>query len=257
MQNRKLDLVIPLGNASSWHNNELRYVLRSFEKNFANLRDVYIVGPKLWITKRSPWLTNVILIDYDDPFVRNKDGNMIRKVIKVIDDFPKLSDPFIRATDDQFLLKPVDEFPPMYTWDFSKKDKGFWNKGGRWRTRAKRTYRTLSLNGRTTFNYDGHFPVEVHKDFKKVMESYPYTKSIGFIINTLYFNNVLQEHFSQEGCVYFMESPCTDEKEIREKMKERLYFCFSGLRNNACLNDTLKSVLQKKFKKPSRFECSG
>jgi len=254
MQNQKLDLVIPLSNASSWHNNELRFVLRSYEKNFANLGNVYIVGPKLWINKRSPWLTNVILIDYDDPFVRNKDGNMIRKVIKVINDFPGLSDPFIRGTDDQFLLKPVEEFPPMYTWDFKDKDKGFWNKGGRWRSRAKRTARILAIRGKTTYNYDGHFPVEVHKDFKRVMESYPYTKSIGFIINTLYFNNVLKEHIPQEGCIWFMESPLEDEKKIRENMKGKMYFCFSGRTGDICLNDTLKSVLQKRFKKPSRFE---
>ena len=121
MENQKIDLILPIGAGMSW-DNELRYVLRSWEKNFADLGRVFIVGPKDKIKKKYPWLKGVEFVDCDDPFNHNKDTNIIRKVIRVIDTC-ELTDPFIRASDDQFILRKVDSFPPRYTWDMKKKFK--------------------------------------------------------------------------------------------------------------------------------------
>jgi len=252
MENQKIDLILPIGAGMSW-DNELRYVLRSWEKNFPDLGKVFIVGPKDKIKKKYPWLKGVEFVDCDDPFNHNKDANIIRKVIRVIDTC-ELTDPFIRASDDQFILRKVDSFPPRYTWDMKKKETQWWNRGSKWKNRLKRTNRILQVKKLSTYNYDGHFPMEYHKDFKKVMESYPYTKSIGYTINSLYFNNVLTEHVSFEGCRVFIEHPYTDESILREKMRGKDFLCYSGARGDAALTPALKSVIITKFKKKCRFE---
>ena len=251
-QKKKYDLIIPLGTGSSWDNNELRYALRSYEKNFPNLGNVFIVGDAAWIKKNLPWLKATI-VDCNDPFNANKDANMIRKVIKVIDT-QELSDEFVRATDDQFILKKVESFPPMYTYNLKDKDPGWWGRGSRWKNRLKRTYRILSVHKKTTFNYDGHFPMTYKKDFKKVMESYPYTKSIGYTINTLYFNNVLTEHEHYEDIRHMFELVNDDLAVIKKKLKGKTVMCYSGRNGDACLTPALKEYLKNKFPKKSKYE---
>lgn len=251
-QKKKYDLVIPLGKGSSWDNNELRYVLRSFDKNFADLGKVFIVGDSKWIKEKLPWLKAEI-VDCSDPFNANKDANMIRKVIKVIDTCD-LSDEFIRATDDHFVLRKVESFPPMYTYNLADKDPGWWGRRSRWKNRLKRTKTILSVHGKTIYNYDGHFPMTYKKDFKKVMESYPYTKSIGYTINTLYFNNVLKDHVHYEDCRHMFELVNEDLKVIKNKLKGKTFMCYSGRNGDACLTTALKEFLKNKFKKKSRFE---
>lgn len=251
-QKKKYDLIIPLGKGSSWNNNELRYALRSYAKNFPDLGEVFIVGDAQWIKKKLPWLKAKV-VDCSDPFNANKDANMIRKVIKVIET-EELTDEFIRSTDDQFVLKKVDSFPPLYTWNMKDKDPGWWGRGSRWKNRLKRTYRILDVHGKTTWNYDGHFPMTYKKDFKKVMESYPYTKSIGYTINTLYFNNVLKEHEHYEDCRHMFELPNEDVAVIKKKLKGKKFMCFSGRQGDMCLTLALKEYLINKFPKKSRFE---
>lgn len=249
---KKTDLVIPVGAGMSW-NDELKYVLRSYDKNFPGLGRVFVVGNVKNIKKKYPWLKGVELVDCNDPFTHNKDANMIRKVIKVIDTC-ELSDPFIRASDDQFVLKKVDSFPPRYTWDMSSKDPGWWRKGSRWKNRLKRTHRILQVKGRTTWNYDGHFPMEYRHDFKKIMESYPYTKSIGYTINSLYFNTVLTEHEQYQDNRVFIELPHNDEKILKAKIKGKDFLCYSGARGDLALTPALKKVIMDKFKTKCRFE---
>lgn len=250
-QPSKIDLVLPVGAGASWKD-ELRYVLRSYVKNFDRLGKVYIVGEKQKLQNKYPWLKNVEFVECSDPFSMNKDANIIRKVIKAIES--GCSDPFIRASDDQFVLKKVDSFPPMYTWEISKKPADWWRRGSRWKNRLKRTDRILMINKLPRYNYDGHFPMETGHDFKKVMEHYPYTKSIGYTINSLYFNSVLTEHRHYEDCRFFFELPNHDEEVIREKIKGKTFLCYSGSRADAALTPALKSVIMKKFPRKCRFE---
>lgn len=251
-QKKKYDLVIPLGKGSSWQNNELRYALRSYDKNFPYLGKVFIVGDLKWIKEKLPWLKATI-VDCGDPFNANKDANMIRKVIKVIDT-QELTDEFIRATDDQFILKKVYSFPPMYTWNLASKGPRWWGKRSRWKNRLRRTRRMLEVHGKPIWNYDGHFPMTYKKDFKKVMESYPYTKAIGFTINTLYFNNVLTDHVHYGDIRHMFELKNNDIDVIKKKLMGKTVMCYSGRSGDVCLTPALKEYLKKKFPKKSRFE---
>ena len=249
---KTLDLVIPLGTGATW-NLELKYVLRSWAKYCENLGKVFLVGKTDKIKARYPWLKKVVIVDCDDPFSMNKDGNIIRKVIKVIDT-QEVSDPFIRASDDQFLLKKTDSFPPMYSQDLAEKPREWWAKGSRWKNRLKRTHRILWVKGKPVFNYEVHFPLETGHDFKQVMERYPYTKSIGYTINTLYFNNALTEH-TQAGDIRTMfEKPIHDKEEIAERLKGKTFLCYVGKTGDVALTPALKDVIMNKFKKKSKFE---
>ena len=71
---RALDLVIPIGAGMSW-DNELRYVLRSYDKYVPDLGRVFLAGPVDKLKKKYPWLRGVELIDCDDPYNHNKDAN--------------------------------------------------------------------------------------------------------------------------------------------------------------------------------------
>ena len=247
-----MDLVLPLGKGATW-NLELKYVLRSWEKYYEDLGKVFIVGDEKHIKTKYPWLKRVTIVNCDDPFARNKDANIIRKVIKVIDT-KELSDPFIRSSDDQYLLKKIDNFPPIYSQDLKEKPRDWWQKGSRWKNRLKRTHRILFVKGKPVYNYDVHFPLEVKHDFKKIMERYPYTKSIGYTINTLYFNNALEEHVKMEDIRAMIEIPVKNETDIKEIIKGKTFLCYVGKAGDAALTPELKNVIMSKFKKKSKFE---
>jgi len=247
-----MDLVLPLGKGISW-NLELKYVLRSWDKYYEDLGNVFLVGNIEWIKEKHPWLKKVKLVQCDDPFNRNKDANITRKVIKVIDT-QELSEPFIRASDDQYLLKKVDNFPPVYSQDLMEKPREWWNKGSRWKNRLKRTHRILFVKGKPVYNYDVHFPLETRHDFKKIMESYPYTKSIGYTINTLYFNNAISEHIKAEDIRVMIEIPIRNEEKVKEALKGKTFLCYSGKGGDQALTPELKNVIMNKFKKKSKFE---
>ena len=247
-----MDLVLPLGSGATW-NLELKYVLRSWDKYYEDLGNVFLVGDEAKIKAKYPWLKKVKLIQCGDIFNCNKDANLIRKVIKAIDT-QELTDPFIRASDDQYLLKKTDSFPPMYSQNLNEKPREWWNKGSRWKNRLKRTYRILFVHKKTTFNYDVHFPLETGHDFKKIMESYPYTKSIGYTINTLYFNNSLTEHTKAEDIRLMIEIPIRDEEKVKTALKGKTFLCYSGKGGDQALTPALKTVIINKFKKKSKFE---
>lgn len=256
----KLDLVIPIGAGMSW-DNELRYVLRSYDKNVPDLGRVFLVGPKDKLKAKYPWLQNVRIIDCDDPYNHNKDANLIRKVIRAIEN--GVSEPFIRASDDQFILRKVTDFSPRYIWDIKKKDPMWFRRGAnlKYKNRLKRTRTILEINGKTTYNYDGHFPMLYWHDFKRVMENFPhpnrpplYVKSIGYTINSLYFNNILTEHKFFDNCRAWINAPQTDEKVLKDKLRGKDFLCYSGSRGDVAINGVLKNYIIKKFPKKCRFE---
>lgn len=246
-----MDLILPLGKSVTW-NLELKYVLRSWDK-YAEIDKIFLIGNESWIKEKYPWLKGVKIVNCDDPLTRNKDGNIIRKVIKAIDTV-ELSDPFIRASDDQYLLKKVESFAPVYSQDLDEKPQNWWNQGSRWKNRLKRTHRILFVHGKPVFNYDVHFPLETGHDFKKIMESYPYTKSIGYTINTLYFNNSLKEHTKAEDIRLMIERPIKDEARIKNMLKGKTFLCYSGRGGDQALTPELKNVIMSKFKKKSKYE---
>lgn len=238
-----MDIVIPLGTGSEWNDNdELRYCLRSFEKNLKDLGNVYIVGHK------PAWLQNIKHIEYPDTLLRNKDGNLIAKVMAVCSE-SELTSKFIRLSDDQLLLKQIEshELKPYYIELILPE-----HPISRWKQRLKRAFDCLQHKGLTSYNYESHIPMIVDKLlFPKIMMEFPYYEENGGVtINTPYFNTVLQEHkllpsvFKES-----IEDPCTVSQLI-PIFQSRTIVNY----NNNGFNDDLKAVIKDLFPNKSKFE---
>jgi len=100
-----MDVVYILGKGSRWNDNEIRYSLRSLEKNFSHDR-VFIVG------ECPPWLQNVIFIPFPDNHPI-KTSNGIDKVMKAAGD-KRVSQSFVLMNDDFFFLQHEKYIPYYY-----------------------------------------------------------------------------------------------------------------------------------------------
>lgn len=241
------DVVYALGLGSRWHDNELRYSLRSVATNVHDLGRVYVVGHK------PDWLMGAVHVPADDRLPHNKDGNIIRKVLAACRD-ESLSEEFLRLSDDQLILRPKSfaEIRPYFVCELSARFCRV-EAGNRWDMRLRRTYALLKSRGLTTFNYDSHVPQPFNKaQFQKVMDGCDYEIGIGYTINTLYFNSVaLQQHLPLLQRKATIEKPCRDVVSIRQRLQGKEYLGY----NDAGLTDELKSVLDELFPSPSRFEA--
>ena len=92
----KIDIVYPLGTGSKWQDSELRFSLRSIEKNFIDKGTVWVIGHK------PDWLINARHIPMPDKHKHNKDANIwINKVlgqIKTKDEAQTLVDAEVTAS---------------------------------------------------------------------------------------------------------------------------------------------------------------
>lgn len=236
-----MDILIPLGTGSNWQNNEIKYCLRSIEKNLIDLDRVFIIGYLPDFINKD----KVVYINYDDPFKHNKDANIIRKVLKAID--LGISNNFIRISDDQLFLKPIKskDIIPLYKFEFNNYD---WTKLNNWRRRLKNTYEILKLENKSTFNFDSHIPVVYNGYcFKDVFNKYIWSQENGgYTINSLYFNNI--------NCnkVKLVNEKICFEKENNEEIKlnGEQYLGY----NNKGLSIQLKEKIENLFSEKSKYE---
>ncbi|HPI19507.1 MAG TPA: hypothetical protein PKY56_03980 [Candidatus Kapabacteria bacterium] len=242
-----VDVVYPLGNGSLWNDNELRYSLRSLEKNLLDLRNVYIIG-------RLPnFITNVINIPVSDSLRQNKDGNIIHKVITACNR-TEISPIFVRLSDDQLFLKPIrsSDIDFWYLRQMTDDDFKDLKKLNNWGKRLFNTYKILKQQGLTTFNYDCHIPSLIDKySFVDIMQKYPYNlEREGFTINSLYFNN-LKNIGKQinESTRFNIEFPMEKEK-IKIGFEKNIFLNY----NERGRNNNLQEVIEETFGFRSKFE---
>ncbi|MFZ3032241.1 MAG: hypothetical protein WA082_04350 [Candidatus Moraniibacteriota bacterium] len=94
----KIDLVYILGTGSRWRNNEIRYSLRSVERNFP-VGKVFIIG------ECPDWITGAIHIPAPD-IHKNKQANAREKYLIAAKD-KRIGENFALMNDDFFILKSV------------------------------------------------------------------------------------------------------------------------------------------------------
>lgn len=99
----KIDLVYILGLGSKWADNEIRYSVRSAEKYFKHLGNIYIIG------EYPEWMTKAIHILARDSH-SNKIQNARAKYLIATKD-SRISKNFVLMNDDFFFIKEVDEIP--------------------------------------------------------------------------------------------------------------------------------------------------
>ena len=246
MGTKKIDVVIPLGVQSAWGSNEeLRYCLRSLEKYFVDLGNVYIVTdtPPEWISGQ------VIVIELGDKHKRNKDANLIDKVLLACKQ-PQISDPFVRGADDYLLLKPVgiNNILPTYTKALDGNAGG--SRNNKWYRRLNNTYHFVKEQGcKNPKNFDTHSFAPVRKnEFIQIVEKADYAKT-GMCINSLYYNLSDQHAMPLESKVSLTQ-PIHDVEQIRHLFKNHTFLNTNG----KGLTLAAKQVIQEFLPEKSRFE---
>jgi glucuronoxylan 4-O-methyltransferase len=243
----RVDVVIPLSNKSLWGDGELRYALRSLEKNLLDLGRVFIVGHK------PSWLTNVEHIPADDIYKHGKDANLFRKVLMAID--AGCSRLFIRQSDDQCLLKPMygRELLPRYANEVKENPdaKDWW-------ARMERTREALAERGYPTMFYDCHMPILCETEaFRRAAGEFDWATSPSLCINTLYCNAAGSKATGSiplTGATLSKHelSGTSDEIVAACQNPERISFNYNGKR----IPKRHREALHKMFPERSRFELS-
>ena len=239
-------VVYVLGTGSGWQDNEIRFSLRSLEKNMKNFGNVFVVG------ECPAFLQNVIhipAIDIFEPGV-NADGNIITKVLAACND-QRLSDDFLFINDDHLVIKPIaaEDVPPLQKGDMTTFEPLYWQFNF-WRGRLKRTMQVLKANDLSTLHFDCHTPIIFNKhSFCEIMNRFEYMEDIGYTMKSLY------------GNVMYPDGPfLTDQKrtifrhytfeQINQRLEDPTFMSF----NDMGLNNSLKWWLIDNFRSKSRFE---
>jgi hypothetical protein len=241
-----VDTVFALGGESKWANWEIRYALRSLEKNFLDLGRVFVCT-----TKPPPWLVGAVVLPVPDANRHNKDANLIDKMLAACR--AGVSQKFVRSSDDEMILLPktVEQLLPYHVGPLGAKPKKFWEGG--WKARMRATFDLLVKNGETTFHFDSHIPKVYDRTlFMELCKRYDYHSGRGFCIDTWYLNHVPHvRRFQLKGEKLTLEKPNNDLADLRARIAGKSYLGY----NDNGLTPALKQLLQEMFPKPSRFEA--
>ena len=168
---------------------ELKYSLRSLEKNFKEPFEVFIVGDL------PEWICNVhhIPAERQTGMFENVAYDAIYKILKVCD-CPDVNSYFIRMYDDIYLLqemgfREISVIRALYDW--SKKPAGDGTPSLTWQRQRDRTMAALQAKGHPTWNTETHLPeVYLKSVLKWVLEEFNALEN-RYLISSLYHNVVL------------------------------------------------------------------
>lgn len=177
-----IDIVIPLGKGSVLKNFELRFCLRSIEKNLGGYRNIWIVG------ECPEWLQNVNHMPLCDGQPVSDHNIMLKTHAACIE--PAISNDFLFFNDDHFLLAPFEAstFPYYYyqNLDVYLKHRGIDAYG----KRALATMKHLQDQNLPIKHFDIHTPIRYNKElFLKFVSSLNWEKQ-SYIIKSLYANSL-------------------------------------------------------------------
>lgn len=96
-----MDILYVIGTGSKWNDNELKFSLRSIEKNCTGVDRVFIVGHKPAFVN-----SHVFHIQCSDPY-DTKHKNIMHKVTFAIR-HSDIAQHFLISSDDHFYIKPTD-----------------------------------------------------------------------------------------------------------------------------------------------------
>jgi hypothetical protein len=226
-----MDIVYPLGNGSTWDDNELRFSLRSISDRLQNFKNVYVIG------HRPKWLKNVIHIPESDPYTC-KEANIARKVLRACQE-KALSKDFLFMNDDHFLLRESDISIPFWRGPELKDHEAPKNN---YQRAVKNTRRALIERGLSFHNFDIHVPIVYNKElFPGVINSFDWSVKNGYVLKSLYCNGL------QIPGERLQDSKLND---MINQLKTRDWFSIGpGL-----LSRTVKEFFSEFYPTPSPFE---
>lgn len=232
-----MDIVYVLGTGSRWHNNELRYSLRSVEKHLKAYDNVYIVGFK------PGWLQNVIHIPADDAFRQEKERNIFHKITVACLD-KRVSEDFIFFNDDHFLLQDVESMPYYHREPLEQYVKG---RVTTYKISANNTLQALKRRGYSTLNFDVHAPIIYNKSKFLELKKYNWNIRGAYIIKSLYCNTHGITGEMLTDCK--IQTPLT-ELQLHDRIKGRPVFSIG----DGAITKTLRLFMDRLYPRESEFE---
>lgn len=235
-------VVIPYKSGSK-NNIELIYALRSLEKNLNGFCEVFVVGDKITSLKGLNYI-----ISKDDKSSKFKERNIYRKILAACND-ERVSDNFIFTNDDIMITKQfnIEEMP-------------FYHKGelidtmaknaGDYRKSLNHSRKYLMKMGKTTLDYDTHFPILYNKEkFSRtfVHSDLNWDQPYGYTIKSIYAN--MLEVNGEYGGDCKIQMAMTYE-EIVKKIGDKTFFSTS----DGCMNADMIKYLEENYPNKSQYE---
>lgn len=200
---------------------ELRYSLRSIAK-YLKPKKVIIIGSHI-----PHWINNISHINLPDVMGR-KQLSIKNKIVAAL----HYTDEILFLNDDIYLLEPAKKFSYFYHDDLDKN-----NESG-----AKQLLNELQAMGKTTKNFDGHFPLIYKRDFIEAVKNF----SDDGIIKSMYCNFIGIEGMMTADCKIMTERKIGV---IKEFIKGRSCFSTSPVSFKSVL-----PVLYELFPEESKYE---
>lgn len=179
----KPDIVYILGTGSKWYDNELRYSIRSVEKNLQNYGRIFVVGemPKFLDTRR------MIYIEAKD-MTGNKLLNAMHKIRIACRD-KRVSDKFILMNDDFFILRKLERVANFNMGTLKEGEARHKTKRGYYYTAIQDTIKYLAEAGiDDPLSFELHYPMMLDKEaFLEVTEQ-PYLQQKPILFRSVYGN---------------------------------------------------------------------
>lgn len=238
-----IDVIIPLGSGSKWQNNELRYTLRSVQKNLTGVRYVIVVG------QLPDWCRNVVQINFADNPMWRKDRNIAAKAFNVTG-IESITSRFLFMSDDHYLLQQFNaEAFPVYHQGELIKEIMHRRDYDNYRRMLLRTQAELELRGLSTLNYNMHIPMLMDKvKLRKVIMSVDWEDGVPFALKTLY-GNVMQLGGEEIKDVKVRDQ--MKYEALRKYVDGKMFFS-SG---DVSLNGDMRRLIEELFPEKSKYEA--
>lgn len=240
----RIPIIIPLGCGSTYHNDELRLLLRSIERNALDLGEVYLVTdccPE-WVDRKA-----LAVVPMSDKFSGNKDACLHRKTLACIQAFG--IGRFCWCADDNLLCKPMNlaGIPVLH----NHRDTGrFYNPPlTKWQNRARNTLEWAKGRGvELGHHFECHCPqVFDGQALLEGMKGVDYVSQPGLTIYTAWrvVTDSWRDSQNQLDWKETYEMPCTARDVVFDKP-------FLGYNDVAF--GGIRGRLFEEFPEPSRWE---
>jgi hypothetical protein len=234
-----VDLVYILGTGG--HPDELKYSIRSMQKHLHGLDRIFVVGSR-------PVGVYVSWIPLDDPDTKNRAKNIYQKILAACST-PDISDQFVCASDDHFLLKDfqAEKLPSYYSGCLSE-TLGIMSPKNYYRKHVEVTYQALKRMDLPTRDFNVHFPVVYDKRlFPRVTQKYDWTIPNGYISKSLFLNSMRIDGEQIKDCK--ISTPKT-KTAIYRKIKNAPFFST----DTYAMNPEMWQVLEELFPESAKLQ---
>lgn len=235
------DIVIPVSQSKINHL-DLKYTLRSIEKNVRNYRDIWVIGEKpSWASDNLKCLPHS---DASDP--KWKEKNIMKK-FQAACITKGITDNFIATNDDIFILEEIDAVSYPFYYKGTVTDSWINNRSN-YRKTCNHTRKWLERRGFKDLNFDTHTPIIYNKNkFLSSFNDIDWETPWGYLVKTHYCAvNKVEPVFMAD--LKFKKKYTLDE--VRKKVKGRQVVSCT----DAPMKAGLLEFLQETFSQPSKYE---